>query len=538
VPFFKSDITRRTEIFLLIFSLLYIALGSTHGFNIYDEGVAVTGAMRVLHGEIPYRDFWTMYAPGQYYFLAGIFKIFGQSLIVERILSVVTLWGIAVLGWRIAKLLFFKNPAAICLLFLTIWIGSYNFYGSPLASGLFLATLSAYFTLLFFKNNLQRDLFLAGIFCGLTVIFRHDLGAYTILAIGFSVLVRHFKNFKSDVFKALFKEILLLGSAVAIVILPVAAFFFSQTPLKTLTDQLIKFPATTFAEYRALPFPSPLSLFKSNSLKQTVKTMLEICAFYFPIVVFASMLTIFLKRIFRRNPDENFPPFSGAALLTLLGMLFMMQVSIRADVSHLLPTMIPAIILSLFLYENSAFLPHFKNVIFIILGIFALGTLALAIYSKGMAIKDMVLKPKYSLKTGRAALISGDEFFKNYDALLQFLKDNTSENEKIFVGNGRHDKLIGNDAMLYFLSNRLPATRFHELHPGVITTELVQREIVPELLVNVKTIVLRNEVMEIPEPNKSSVSSGVVLLDSFFKKHLVKTAQFGDYTVYKTAVNE
>ena len=38
--------------------------------NVYDEGVMASGADRVLRGEAPYRDFWTVYAPAQFYVLA------------------------------------------------------------------------------------------------------------------------------------------------------------------------------------------------------------------------------------------------------------------------------------------------------------------------------------------------------------------------------------------------------------------------------------------------------------------------------------
>ena len=43
-------------------------------------GKAVAGACRVLAGDVPYRDFWTMYAPGQFYAVAGLFAAFGREL--------------------------------------------------------------------------------------------------------------------------------------------------------------------------------------------------------------------------------------------------------------------------------------------------------------------------------------------------------------------------------------------------------------------------------------------------------------------------
>src|SRR5437879_10994456 len=70
--------------------------------NIQDEGFAVYGATRVLNGEIPYRDFLIEYPPGIFYLLASVFKIFGTSLLVERMCDAVTRTIIVVLVYSIA----------------------------------------------------------------------------------------------------------------------------------------------------------------------------------------------------------------------------------------------------------------------------------------------------------------------------------------------------------------------------------------------------------------------------------------------------
>src|SRR6476659_3309660 len=69
---------------VLILLLVYMMYSSTRGIFVYDEGLICYGAERVLGGDLPYRDFWTVYGPGQYYLLAGIFKVFGTSLLVAR----------------------------------------------------------------------------------------------------------------------------------------------------------------------------------------------------------------------------------------------------------------------------------------------------------------------------------------------------------------------------------------------------------------------------------------------------------------------
>ena len=49
-----------------------------------DEGIVLEGAQRILRGEVLYRDFFSYFTPGSYYFLALLFKVFGDSFLVAR----------------------------------------------------------------------------------------------------------------------------------------------------------------------------------------------------------------------------------------------------------------------------------------------------------------------------------------------------------------------------------------------------------------------------------------------------------------------
>jgi hypothetical protein len=60
---------------IVIASLCLIAPGAYREINVYDEGVSVYGAMGVAGGEVPYRVFWPIYAPGDLYLLAALLKL-------------------------------------------------------------------------------------------------------------------------------------------------------------------------------------------------------------------------------------------------------------------------------------------------------------------------------------------------------------------------------------------------------------------------------------------------------------------------------
>jgi 4-amino-4-deoxy-L-arabinose transferase-like glycosyltransferase len=49
-----------------------------------DEGVALEGAERILRGQVLYRDFFSFMTPGSFYWMAVLFKVFGNSMLVAR----------------------------------------------------------------------------------------------------------------------------------------------------------------------------------------------------------------------------------------------------------------------------------------------------------------------------------------------------------------------------------------------------------------------------------------------------------------------
>jgi len=85
---------------LFVASCLYLSLFRRYTNMDPDEGIILQGATRILNGEVLYRDFFSFLTPGSYYFLAMIFKVFGNSLIAARtvlvfcggLFSVFTYW--------------------------------------------------------------------------------------------------------------------------------------------------------------------------------------------------------------------------------------------------------------------------------------------------------------------------------------------------------------------------------------------------------------------------------------------------------------
>ncbi|MCW2999507.1 MAG: hypothetical protein JWN65_3056, partial [Solirubrobacterales bacterium] len=79
--------TRRDAVLLLGGALL-AAVALRDGVAPHDEGLMLAWAQRVSDGQLPYRDFWCNYGPGQPLALGALTAVVGPSLLAWRIVRV------------------------------------------------------------------------------------------------------------------------------------------------------------------------------------------------------------------------------------------------------------------------------------------------------------------------------------------------------------------------------------------------------------------------------------------------------------------
>jgi len=126
------------------------------------------------------------------------------------------------------------------------------------------------------------------------------------------------------------------------------------------------------------------------------------------------------------------------------------------------------------------------------------------------------------------------KFLQCQISAIQYIQERTEPEEKIFVGNVRNDKVVNNDVLFYFLSERKSATKYFEIHPGLTNTYLVQKNIINDLKNNnVRYIVLWDDPLKMVEPNESNKSSGVFLLDNYIRDNYEIIKVIRDYKILK-----
>ena len=121
----RAAIVESVLVFLVSFLLLF--LGMTRRPSVFDEGSRTDGrTMRVAAGQIPHRDFYALYGPAQFYILAGLFKLFGKFLLVERLFDVFSKALVVTTVYAIASAYCRKSIAGYTYIVALLWVFGLN----------------------------------------------------------------------------------------------------------------------------------------------------------------------------------------------------------------------------------------------------------------------------------------------------------------------------------------------------------------------------------------------------------------------------
>jgi hypothetical protein len=135
---------------------------------------------------------------------------------------------------------------------------------------------------------------------------------------------------------------------------------------------------------------------------------------------------------------------------------------------------------------------------------------------------------------GELAIAAGVPLEDWQQAMLMSLRFYSRRGEPVYIGLAHHDKVFANDVMSYFLFDRPIPTRYHEIHPGVVSTAPVQREMIEEIAQTKPALLYLTDMFEgANEPNDSAKSSGVTLLDDYLKEHYAFYSTAGPFQILR-----
>jgi hypothetical protein len=245
-------------LFFLVTALLFGALFDRETTLSHSIGYSLYGAERILDGEIPYRDFHTLYPPAIIYLNAAVFKLFGISLYnaLFAVFIFKSLTSLAV--YLCARQLMPRVWAIAAAAFSLIWLRPNGpFKAVPMHYGALFLAMSLFLLLRYLQTRKTSLLVAAGLSIGLLALFKHNIGAYALVG---SLAVVAFDEERSERFSRLagnYRRALMLVAGVVLAVLPACAYMFSRDALAAMIRTLALGPGE-FLISRLAATPSPL----------------------------------------------------------------------------------------------------------------------------------------------------------------------------------------------------------------------------------------------------------------------------------------
>ncbi len=530
-------------------AVLYFFVGINFDLNIYDEGIGLVGAERIGRGEIPYADFFTIYAPLNYYITAAYSLLFGGSVMSPRFLGLIFLViALAVMHRIVQKSNDYHHkffPGLAMLLVLGLILNSS--YARPVIPAVLFTVLALLFTInqIYEEDYIWKDdddenpekkpkpltkyLVRSGVAAGLVIITHQVTGLILLLVL----LINPFVTFDVDLRKKTLSALKILVSA-GLTVLPVVIYFLVTVPFDSLYEQLVRVPLVVYPEYRQLPPLRFFAIFEAANMKETLTALWTYI--YQSQVLFTLPFVFVALDIYRAKKQKNKVPDRIKAVFPFALFVLLLSVTVvRFDEEHLMPVWI-FLLLTIYIYIDKQKTGKFSS---LILYFFIAVFLILPLSKKYQLINKVNDKETYTKIEGipRAErFIISKKWYSDLHPAIISIQKLTEEKEKIFVCNNRNDISYINDVMFYFLAERMPGTKYHELHPGVTTTAPVQKEIIRDLKRNsVRYIVRVHDLNELDRTGKvfKQAGKGAIVLDEYIISHYETVERFGMYEIMK-----
>lgn len=506
---------------LFLGSLLYLTLCMDQVVGPYDEGITLFGAERVLRGDIPHRDFYTLYGPAQFYIVAGLFKVFGVSVLVERAWTTIVSACSVVLIFFVVDRVAPRRFAVLAAIVALPWFQNTHIYGSatiPCAAAI-LAGL-VFLAPMFGRAGATRRLFGAGVCAGVVMLFRYDVGIAVFGAeCGLLAISTWFeRDVVTNRVRAIAGGLIVFGAGFAVIVVPVAIAYAVNHVLPDLYFDVVAFPASSYVRMRGLPLPGPRS------------GPTEFVGVFLPLILCAAAVPSLMAAIKSRQWALQWTLLA----LAVLDLIWFGKGLVRASVVQMSMALVLSAPLAVVLAHPIRGRGRIGNIIAAVALLACLGLTVAREPPALIAIAHNVMHPPDCHPAAGLARMACFEVSKETADTVQYVQQHTGPNDPIFIGLDRHDKIFINDVTLDFAVNRPSATKWHNFDPGLQTTERIQREMVSELQrVHPKLIVLEANWDDMHEPNDSALSSGVTILDDYIRHTYEPVATFGASAVLR-----
>jgi hypothetical protein len=427
-----------------------------------EEGENLAWVQCILQGGVYAKDFFCLYGPMLTYPLAWFMKLFGQTVLMERIYG----WILDLLAFTIYLVILnriLRNRVSLvigAIVYSVMFMNS--MWLSPNATNLRVALgiLPLYLLHRGLESNNGYLAFAAGVAVGQSLLFSQEVGVCSFVALGCMLTVHAFRE--RPVRKlAVQLGALCLGTAVSV--LPMLFYLAAKGALSEAIKSLYLYPRLVMLGYGALPFPGISDFFRTPFTSE-VFPPLWIIAVY---ITAATALTILL--VIRRTGPATF----FATGLLIFGILLFRSALGRSDIVHYMFVAPPAFILVFIYIDRSITTDGDKNCPLIrvsrwmgslLAGVLILLTFTISpflkIFFEGVLNSPRRLEELRHVETSRrerylldrSGVLFDKKSLTDFMAIRSFLDGETRPDDYVMF--------FPNEAAYYFLFNRRNPTRY------------------------------------------------------------------------------
>jgi hypothetical protein len=129
--------------------------------------------------------------------------------------------------------------------------------------------------------------------------------------------------------------------------------------------------------------------------------------------------------------------------------------------------------------------------------------------------------------------------YEVYRPIASFIRENTDERERIYVGVEQHDAIVITNMRFHYLTGRLSCCRYSELHPGITDRIEVQHEIARGMeSAQVRAVVIwkfgwPQQILDQIKQRRMTVVEGLgaTWLNDFIEEKFQPIAEYGEYVL-------
>jgi hypothetical protein len=399
-----------------------------------DEGQLISGAARIVHGQVFARDFFEVVGPGTPYWLALFFKLFGITFVATRLCLFATSMGTALAMYFLSRRACKQYQALPCILLVGAYFGSsWPAISHHVDSNCF-ALLAVACTILWHDKRKLTLLFAAGALAGATTCILQPKGILLILALLVWLWLQHRRR------SASLSWLGAIAGGYLSLVASMLLYFWSRHALWDLFYANVLWPSRNYSAVNVVPYAQGIVRYywdhfviARSGFRWTVVTA-SILILPFLLVAALPVLLPVLAFRYRRNAAQP-----EILLLWLCGVALWLSEFHRKDIPHLVFG--SPLLMILFVFYLQQYRAKLAD---LALQILAMSATCLACFNLFLALSARPV----ATRAGSVALLKSDP-------VITVLQSKADAGEEIFA--------YPYCAMYYFLSATANPTRYSVL---------------------------------------------------------------------------